>query len=311
MKLSENFVAGSNDVMHAKKKYDFIQDGSFLATLLISPALLIIFVVMIIPLIYGLIISMFDYQIGQADLGKFLFFGNYARLIHDGTAISSLFITLRFTAGALLTELVMGILISVLLLQIPQRAGAILRAVYSMPLLISPIIVGLIWRYMLDPTYGIIYQFLNLFGLGQYFGGLSSSSWSLICIIMADVWETTPFAILVATSGIVSISNELYEAGRIDGAGGFRLFFNITLPLIKRVIVVICLIRGVDAFRVFDIIYALTGGGPANSTLSLSIFSYQQGFVNYQMGYAMSISIMTMIILFALFGPILKSSSEN
>jgi ABC-type sugar transport system permease subunit len=108
--------------------------------------------------------------------------------------------------------------------------------------------------------------------------------------------------LLVITSGLAVIPEELYEAARIDGAGSTRLFFSIMLPMLVKVISVVLVIRGGDAFRVFDIIYALTGGGPANSTLSLSILAFKEGFIKYQMGYAMAISLITMLIIVGLFG---------
>lgn len=282
-----------------------------LPNLLMSPALIVIIIVMIIPLVYGVTISMFDYQLGGVGIGKFIFLDNYINFFQSYIAIHSTIITLIFTISALLLELILGILLASLLLRIPRKLGKALRAIFTMPLLISPIIIGLMWRYMYDPTYGIIYQFLNLLHVGGNFGGLSSPSWSLLCIVIVDVWQTTPFILLVATAGLSSIPMELYEAGYIDGAGSFKTFRYITLPLLTKVIVVITMIRGVDAFRVFDIIYALTAGGPANSTLSLSIYAFQQGFINYQMGYSMAISIITMVILFIIFIPILRISASD
>lgn len=288
-----------------------IKSKDILPNLLMSPALIVILIVMLIPLAYGVVISMFDYQLGGNGIGKFIFLDNYVNFFKSNIALKSTAITLIFTVSALCAELFLGILLAILLLRIPKKLGKVLRAIFTMPLLISPIIIGLMWRYMYDPTYGIIYQFLNLIHLQKGFGGLSSPHWSLFCIIIVDVWQTTPFVLLIATAGLSSIPIELYEAGYIDGASGFNTFRYITLPLLVKVIVVITMIRGVDAFRVFDIIYALTAGGPANSTLSLSIYAFQQGFVNYNLVYSMAISIITMIILFTMFIPILRISISD
>jgi ABC-type sugar transport system permease subunit len=282
-----------------------------LAAFLIFPSILVIFVVMILPLVCGLILSLFNYQIGAKDLGTFVFLNNYLKMFQDVGFLQSLGVTLIFTIGVLLAELVIGILISVLLMKIPAGLGKVLRAIFSMPLLISPIIVGLIWRYMYDPTYGLIYQFLKVLRLDSFFGGLGDPSWSLFCVMLSDIWQTTPFVLLVITAGLAAIPAELYEAGTIDGANSFKLFSHITLPLLEKLIVVITLIRGVDAFRVFDIIYALTSGGPANSTQSLSMLAYKEGFINYQMGYAMAISVATMFILILLFSPVVKLSHKE
>lgn len=295
----------------ARPKQKYFKTDMYLGSLLIAPAMLIVLLVMIIPLAYGLLLSLTDYQLGSQGIGNMVWLANYANLFKDEEFLHSLLVTVVFTVGVLLAELAIGIIIAVLLMKVPFQLGRVLRTIYTVPLLISPIIVGLAWRYMYDPTYGLIYQGLGVFHLENLFGGLGSVNWALFCIMLADIWETTPFILLVATSGLAAIPSDLYEAGMMDGAGGFSLFFNITLPLLEKVIIVLSIIRGVDAFRVFDIIYALTGGGPANATQSLSIYIFKQGFANYQMGYAMAISIVTMIILLAIFLPLIKRSNEN
>jgi multiple sugar transport system permease protein len=263
---------------------------------------------MLIPLGYGLVMSLFDYKIGSETSATFVFLKNYVRFLQDPLAIKSLGITLVFTGLALSLELLLGVGMAVLLKGIPERWARILGALYAMPLLVSPIIVGLIWRYLYDPTFGVVYYVLSWFGLDSVFGGLEKPGWALFSIAIADVWETTPFVLIVAAAGLANIPKELYEAARIDGANAWRSLMQITLPLLKKVLLVVIIIRGTDAFRVFDIIYALTGGGPGNSTLSLSIYAFQKGFDQYEMGYAMTISIMTMAALVVVFAPLMKKS---
>ena len=280
----------------------------YLAVFLILPAVVVVFFAMLIPLGYGLVMSLFDYKLGSEANATFIFLKNYVRFLEDPLAIKSLCITLIFTGLALSFELIVGVGMAVLLKSIPERWSSILGALYSMPLLISPIIVGLIWRYMYDPTFGLAYYVLSWFGLDSIFGGLEKPGWALLSIAIADVWETTPFILIVASAGLANIPKELYEAARIDGARARHALIRITLPLLSKVLLVVTIIRGTDAFRVFDIIYALTGGGPGNSTLSLSIYAFQKGFDQYQMGYAMAISIVTMAVLVAVFAPLLKKS---
>jgi ABC-type sugar transport system permease subunit len=280
--------------------------GDPLAILLIAPAAAVVVAAMLLPLVYALVMSLFDYRLGFETQGKFLFLQNYLRFFQDKIALQSLMVTLAFTFCALLLELILGVGYSVLLLTIPTRIARILRGLYCMPLLISPIIVGLIWRYMYDPTFGIVYFVAKQVGFDQYFGGLQQPGWSLVCVVIADVWETTPFVLLCATAGLAAIPGDLYEAARMDGAGWWSRFVRITLPSLRKVLVLVIIIRGTDAFRVFDIIYALTNGGPANSTLSLSIYAFKKGFDQYEMGYAMAISIIMMIVLSSFFGPFLQ-----
>jgi len=281
-----------------------------IALFLILPATVAIFVVMIVPLVYAIIASTFHYSLGQEDKAVFVFFENYGKFFADPVAMRSLLNTLIFTALSLTLCMVIGVGISVLLKSLSTRTGNVLRAIFAMPLLISPIIVSLIWRYMYDPTYGLVYWFLELIGIDG-FGGLTNSVTALICIVITDVWHAVPFIILVASAGLTVIPDELYEAARIDGAGAMRTLFNVTLPLLTKTLVVLILIRGTDAFRIFDLIYGLTGGGPANSTTSLSIYAYKQAYENNQMGFAMAVAVITLLGLVILFGPLMRNSARG
>jgi multiple sugar transport system permease protein len=281
-----------------------------LAVFLILPAALAIFIIMIVPLGYALVASTFDYSLGQEDTAVFVFLDNYIRFFSDPVALQSLFNTVLFTVLSLTLCIGIGVGMSVALKSLSPRTGNVMRAIFAMPLLISPIIVSLIWRYMYDPTYGLIYYVLGLFGL-EDFGGLTETATALYSIVIVDVWHAVPFIILVASAGLTMIPEELYEAARIDGAGALRTLFSVTIPLLTKTLVVLILIRGTDAFRVFDLIYGLTGGGPANSTTSLSIYAFKQAYENNQMGYAMAVAIVTLIGLVVLFGPFMRNSARG
>ena len=288
-----------------------LNDDRMTGYLLLSPAFLIILLVMIVPLLFGLVFSLFDFQFGSGGgLGAFIGLRNYLGFFRNSSGLQSLKVTFMFTAIALTGELGMGLLIASLLMRVPANLGSLLRTIFCIPMLISPIVVGLIWRYVYDPTYGVVYGLLRAVGLKSLFGGLSTPGWALVCVAFADIWETTPFMILVITAGLACVPPELYEAADIDGAGRTRKFVSITIPMLNKVLAVVILVRGGDAFRVFDIIYVLTAGGPANSTLSLSIYAFKEGFVKYQMGYAMAVSLITLAILAGLFGPLTKISTN-
>jgi multiple sugar transport system permease protein len=275
---------------------------------LILPAAIAIFLVMILPLGFALYVSFFHYSVGQSMV--FAGFSNYIAFFQDPAALQALLNTFIFTVLSLALSVSIGVGISVLLKSISFRVGNLMRAIFAMPLLISPIIISLIWRYMYDPTYGLVYFVFNHIGI-THFGGLTSSSTALICVAFAEVWHDTPFIILVASAGLTTIPEDLYEAARIDGAGAWRTLFNITLPLLSKVLVILILIQGTNSFRVFDIIYGLTGGGPGNSTISLSLYAYQQAYTDNQMGYAMAVSILTMVALIILFGPFMRNSARS
>ena len=280
-----------------------LERGDLLPVLLMTPAVLMILCVMVVPLGYGLILSLSDYRFGQFSISEnFAGLQNYARFLQDATARRSVLNTLLFSAGAIALELTAGTLFAVLVFQLPRRAGAIIRPISTIPLLIAPIVVGLIWRYIYDPR-GLLYWFLGLFGLTtEHFPGITGPSTALLSTVIAHAWEVIPFVVIVVTAGLVSIPTELYEAAYIDGAGEFSTFRRITFPLLKDVYMVILLISGVDTIKVFDIIYSLTGGGPANSTISISMYAFNQAFMQSNMSYAMTLSVVAMIITFAIFG---------
>jgi ABC-type sugar transport system permease subunit len=198
-----------------------------------------------------------------------------------------------------------------------QRASEknrMIRRPYLAMFLILPAGTVVFFAMLIPLAYGLV---MSLFDyklgseskvLDSIFGGLEKPGWALFSIAIADVWETTPFVLIVASAGLANIPKELYEAARIDGANALYALSRITLPLLSKVLLVVIVIRGTDAFRVFDIIYALTNGGPGNSTLSLSIYAFQKGFDQYEMGYAMTISIITMAALVVVFVPLMKKS---
>lgn len=293
-----------------RSKSAYIRRDQRLAVLLLLPAALAIFVVMIVPLGFALYASFFDYSLGREADMRFVFLDNYLRFFADPSALRALLNTVLLTVLSLFLCLVFGVGIAVLLKEIHPRWANFLRAIFAMPILISPIIVSLIWRYMYDPTYGLVYYLLSFAGL-QDFGGLTSSATALICIVIADVWHTAPFIILVASAGLTVIPEELYEAARLDGASALRILFKITLPLMSKVLIVLVLIRGTDAFRTFDLVYGLTGGGPANATTTLSVYAYKEAFENSQMGFAMAVSVVTLICLIVLFAPLMRNSARD
>lgn len=290
--------------MKSKNRKNILEKGDFLPFLLILPVMLVVFFVMFLPLVYGVVISLFDYHMGNLDIGRdFVGLGNYIRMIQDKVFWKSVINTLYFTVGAIAGDLLFGTLIAVWIQGLRAGFRPIVRPVVTIPLLVSPIIIGLIWKYMFNINGGLIYWILGLFGIGaEQFPGLAGSSTAMFCVIVAHWWQVIPFVVIVLSSGLISIPNDYYEAADIDGASAVQKFFRISLPAIMPQYMVILLFNGVDAIKVFDIIYALTGGGPNNATMSLSLYAYKNGFDNFDMGYAMAISNATMLLSFLVFG---------
>ena len=264
---------------------------------------------MIVPFFYGLYISLYAYKVGgRLDGETFVGLANYLRLFKDETLGKVTWNTLEFALLATSGDLFFGTLIAVLLTKASRRRSDVLRAVYLIPLLISPLIVGLIWKFIFDPASGPFYYVLSLVHLGiSQVPGLSSEKTAMLCVVVAHWWQVVPFVILVVSAGLTSIPADVYEAAYLDGASGLKLFFKITLPLLTGIYMVILVVSGVDTIKVFDLIYSLTSGGPSNSTMSLSIYAYRTAFKTNDMGYAMAISLFTMVLTMLLFGiPFIK-----
>jgi multiple sugar transport system permease protein len=292
--------------------YWSLEKGDLLPVLLMLPTILIIFFIMILPLIYGVFLSFFKVGFGSASAENFIGAVNYAQFLKDKVAQKSILNTLEFSFGAILGDMLFGTIAALLLHRLSRFLGNICRPLMTIPLLISPIVVGLIWRYIYDPS-GILYWLLGNFKLGmEQFPGVSSSTTSLLCCIIAQWWQVVPFYIIVLTAGLLSVPEEYYEAASVDGAGAVNRFFRITLPLMKSVYMTVFLVSGVDTIKIFDIIYSLTGGGPNNSSLSVSIYAYKQGFEMNNMGYAMAISFIAMFLTFIIFGiPFIRSNLKR
>lgn len=287
-----------------RKNFKFsLEKGDLLPTLLMMPALLMILLIMVMPLSYGLFLSFFHVGFGKTDFaGNFVGFTNYLKFFQDATARKAVLNTLLFSLGATSGDLILGTLGAELLLKINEKLAKILRPIITIPLLVSPIIVGLIWRYIYDVK-GILYWMLSFFGVGiKEFPGVTSPSTALLCTIIAHWWQVVPFVIIVMTAGLLSIPEEYYEAAYVDGAGEIKSFIEISFPLLKDVYMVVLLISGVDTLKVFDIVYSLTGGGPNNSSITMSMYAYNQAFEQSNLSCAMALSFIAMIVTFLVFG---------
>lgn len=291
-----------------------VKGSGILPVVLLLPTIVVVLSVMIIPLGYGIYLSLFDYRIGmKLSWDNFIGLANFAELLTDRVLHKAFFNTVLFAILANAGDLMIGTLVSVALLKCKQEIANFVRGLCTMSLLVSPIITGFIWKYMFDPSLGLVYWILGFFGIDSgIFPGLGMPSTALICVAFTHWWQITPFVVLIVTSGLLAIPEERYEAANIDGAGAIRSFFSISLPALKDVYFVILIISGVDTVKVFDIIYALTNGGPANSTLSLSIYAFREAFEVYRMGYAMAVSILLMLSAFLLFGlPFLRFNARR
>ncbi len=203
--------------------------------------------------------------------------------------------TFVFTVSAVTLEFVIGLGLAHLFYR-QLRGESVLRSTLVLPMMIPPILIGLIWLFMYKKDFGIINNMLKLLSIDPI-TWLSKPSTAMPAIIIADVWQWTPFMFLLLLAGLKSLPVELFESARIDGASSWQIFRYVTVPLLEPIIAIAIIIRFMDAFREFDKIFQLTGGGPGVATETISLFIYRNGFRYFKMGYASALSYLTLIII--------------
>ncbi|WP_301173597.1 carbohydrate ABC transporter permease [Brevibacillus nitrificans] len=222
-------------------------------------------------------------------------FAYYKKFLTDSRMWGALYNTLFFTVVSVAIELVLGLWIALLINK--QFAGrGLVRATVLIPWAIPTVISAMMWKYLYDGQNGIVAHLFEVTGLVSNMGVLlTTKAGAMFSVILADVWKTTPFMALLLFAGLQTIPHSLYEAAQVDGASRVQQFFRITLPMLKSTLLVSLLFRTLDAFRVFDLIYALTGGGPANSTETISILAYKTMFAQMSFGEGSALAIIVFL----------------
>jgi multiple sugar transport system permease protein len=258
--------------------------------LLVAPTLLFLVTVFLYPVLYSLYLSTRQMQLFEFSTGgKFAGAANYLAAIRDPLVWNALAQTSVFVVGAVALELGLGLLIALFLNQrLPGRR--FLRAVALFPLMLTPVVLGITFRILFNYSYGIVNYALDRVGVDPVVW-LASTPWAMIAVIATDVWNQTPFVTLLLLAGLQSIPEEYYEAARVDGAGATLRFLHVTLPLLAPVVFVAIFWRFVATFRVFDIVFVMTGGGPAESTETLSILVNKLAFSYGQLGYSATVAV--------------------
>jgi multiple sugar transport system permease protein len=262
-------------------------------TRFVMPALVMLSLVTAYPIISVLYLSLHR-RLLIFDISRFVGLDNYVFLVKDDRFWNALWNTAYFTGTSVALELLLGLSIAVLLNRTFRFKGVV-TAMVLVPWAIPTVVSARMWEWMYNTDYGILNHLL-----GVKINWLGSAFWALNAAVLMDVWKTTPFVVILLLAGLNVIPRELYQAARIDGAGGWSIFRRITLPLLMPVVLVVLLFRTMDAFRVFDAVYVLTGGGPANSTETLSIYAYKVLFQTLQFGYGSTLAIVVFLCVGAI-----------
>jgi multiple sugar transport system permease protein len=263
---------------------------------IVAPAIFLLLLIGLFPLIYSLIVSFQSITMLEDDR-SFAGLANYAQLFHDLRLWQSLLHTAIITVVALPLELVLGLLMAQLFLErLPGRQ--VFVSLLVLPTVISPIVAGATWRLMFDNRYGPINQILGWIA-GKPVPALWTVNPDLVypAIILCEMWQWTPFMFLILLAALSNVDKSLTEAAEIDGAGFWRTFFKIVLPAIWPVMAIAIVIRGLDLVRIFDIIWALTAGGPGTMTETISVYTYVQGFRQFEISYTAAMAFLVIVLL--------------
>jgi multiple sugar transport system permease protein len=265
-------------------------DRAFTA-IAVLPTFVVMLCIFGIPLLFSLYLSFTGWALDQALLGgRFVGLANYEDLLTDPVFVGSLGISFGYTTATVAAQMVLGLVIA-LLLNVDLPYMRILRTALVVPMMITPIVGALCWKLLLEPSLG----FFNYL-IGQKIVWLGTPTTAMVSVWVVSVWQNTPYVALILLAGLRSLPSEPLEAAAIDGANWRKSFWHITLPLLRPYLLVALLLRVIFEFRAFDNIYALTGGGPANATMVLSMFTYLTSFVRFDFSLGAAASWIMLLI---------------
>ena len=267
--------------------------------LFILPAVLVIFAGLVYPILDAFYLSFYDWKLGT-PISKAPYTGlsHYRRMLVDPDVLESIWVTIRFGFWTITIEMFLGVSLA-LLLEKPIRGASVFRTIFILPLMVSPVVVGLIWRYLFDARIGWINYYLGLIGIEPQVW-LGDAELAFFAIVFTDIWQWTPFIFIIILAGLQSLPSEVLEASRIDGVNWWQQIFFVKLPMIRSILVIALLMRLIDIFRALEVMYILTGGGPGRATELLSLHIYSRAFDTQQLGYAAAISVLLILLVFGL-----------
>ena len=284
------------------------------ALLILIPAIVIVFGVVISPLITTFVYSLKNMELISEHRGEFVGLANYIATLQTEEFWDALGRTTYFTVVSLTLETVLGLLIALLLNRNFKGVGLV-RTIIILPWAIPGIVTGAMWKWIYHSEYGVLNAVLSgMHFISGYHAWLSEPFLAMNMVIIADVWKMTPLAVIFFLAALQLINKDSYEAAMVDGAGVFRRFFALTLPYLKPTFLVIIVMRTMEKIKAFDIFYAITRGGPANGTMVLTYEAYLKAFTNLQYSIAATIAylIAAIIMLLTIFYvKLLQSGDES
>ena len=274
----------------------YLLDGRRRYMLFIVPALAVMFAVIIFPWLFTFFMSVHDWRMGQAK--TFVGVDNYTKLLSDERFLGAVVRTLVYTVLSTVLPVVLGVL-SALVFHRNFPFRGVLRAIFIMPMMATPVAVALVWTMMFHPQLGVLNYLLGLVGIPPSLWVFDQAT-VIPSLVLVETWQWTPLVMLIVLGGLASLPTEPYESALIDGATAWQMFRRITFPLVLPFIMVATIIRTIDAVKSFDTIFVITLGGPGTASETINLYLYTQAFAFYQIGYASAMVVVFMVVIMAL-----------
>lgn len=262
---------------------------------MILPAALTILLIITFPLVYTLWMAVHEYSMGASGAPPFIGFANYVQLFTNQRFLEAIPRTFLFTLLGVLGPTVLGTAAALVFARSFPGRG-LLRTIFSLPMMATPVSIALIWQMMFHPQLGILNYLLSLVGIGPQPWIFSRTS-VLPSLALVETWQWTPFVMLIVLGGLAALPTEPYEAARIDGASPWQVIRYVSLPLVWPYLMIAIILRAIDALKSFDIIYVMTQGGPGTASETLNIFLYLQAFAFYNIGFASAVVVVYFLVL--------------
>lgn len=257
--------------------------------MLLPAVALLVFIVMY-PMVFSFWVSLHRWYLGKPHLFPFVGLRNYSTiLLKDAVFRIALLNTLKLAVICIPVEFTLGMSLALLLSRGDIRGKVIFRTCLVMPVVLTPVVSGVLWKFLLHPSYGLVNYLLSLLGISKV-EWLADPRFALFSVALANMWQWTPFAFLLLYAGLVSLPREPLEAATVDGASGWQAFRFITFPLLTPIMVIALLMRTMDLVKLFDVVYVLTRGGPADATEVLTLYNFRVGLNYFDMGKAAAMS---------------------
>ena len=274
------------------------QGDKIASWLFLAPASLFLFVTALLPLLYSVYLSFFRLKMNRPNqVPQFIGLENYARVFTDELLHTSTYNTLVFAVISVLLELILGLIVAMVICG-DSKGARVAMSIFIIPMIMAPVAAGTLWRMMLDSATGVINYFLKILGFSSI-SWLAHPTTAMVAVIMVNVWQLTPWCTVILAAGLKALPADCLQAALVDGASRWQIFWRIIFPLISPLLIVVMMIRFIDAFKVFDTIYVMTGGGPGTATEMLPNYIYRQGLRFFDAGYAATLAVMFVLVMSA------------